>query len=52
MAAKGVDHRAVREYGERFLMDNVKLEFQKWFEDLYAVYESTVSDKMGWHRLR
>lgn len=49
--AKDINHKVVREYGERFLMDNVKWEFQKWFDDLYNVYESTVSDKKGWHRL-
>jgi glycosyltransferase involved in cell wall biosynthesis len=49
--AVNADHKMVRQYGERFLMDNVKHEFQKWFEDLYAVYESTISEKKGWHRL-
>jgi glycosyltransferase involved in cell wall biosynthesis len=48
--AKGVDHTKVREYGERFLMDSVKLEFEKWFLDLYQVYLSTLNkDIKGWH---
>ncbi len=50
--AKDVNHHYIREYAERFLMDNVKWEFQKWFEDLYCVFESTISDKKGWHRIR
>ena len=51
--AKGVDHTKVRKYAERFLMDNVKWEFQKWFEDLYDLYESAhISGKKGWHRLK
>lgn len=50
--AKSVDHRSVRQYAERFLMDNVKHEFQKWFRDLYNWYESSVDDsKKGWSRL-
>jgi len=49
--AKDVDPYRIRKYGERFLMDNVKWEFQKWFEDLYEVWESSVdSTKKGWHR--
>lgn len=53
IAAKNVDHKFVREYGERFLMDNVKWEFQKWFDDLYNVYESaTDGTKKGWHRIK
>lgn len=51
--AKDVDHRFVRDYGKRFLMDNVKWEFQKWFDDLYAVWESSVDpDKRGWSRVK
>jgi len=51
--AEEVDHFKVRKYGERFLMDNVKLEFEKWFDDLYQVYESAADNKKkGWHRLK
>ena len=50
--ARKVDPYAVRAYGERFLMENVKWEFQKWFDDLMAVYESaTIPGRKGWHRL-
>lgn len=53
VAAKDVNHKLVREYGERFLMDNVKWEFQKWFDDLYNVYESSIDEtKKGWHRIK
>lgn len=51
-AAKEVDRVAVRKYGERFLMDQVKLDFQKWFDDLYQVYLSaTVPGVKGWHHI-
>ena len=50
--AKEVDHKFIRKYAERFLMDNVKHEFQKWFRDLMNVYQSSVDDsKKGWSRL-
>jgi hypothetical protein len=43
----------VATYGARYLMDNVKLEYQKWFEDLHTVYQSTLDPAVkGWHRLR
>jgi len=46
------DYRKIRKYGERFLMDNVKWEFEKWFRDLMMVYESAIdSTKKGWHRI-
>lgn len=52
LLAKSVNHKEVRKYGERYLMDNVKLDFQKWFEDLYRVYESAhFEGKKGWHWL-
>jgi len=47
-----LDPRVIRRHAERYLMDNVKWEFQKWFDDLYALYESAMdSSKKGWHRL-
>lgn len=50
--AASVDRKQVREYGEAFLMDSVKIQFDKWFNDLYHVYESTVNSKVkAWHRL-
>jgi glycosyltransferase involved in cell wall biosynthesis len=53
IAAKDVVHTAVKQYGDRFLMDNVKHEFNKWFHDLYEVYESVADkNKKAWHRLK
>jgi glycosyltransferase involved in cell wall biosynthesis len=50
--AKDVDHKKIRKYGERFLMDNVKLEFQRWFEDLHQLYRSAYyPGEMGWQWL-
>lgn len=50
--AKNVNHAEIRKYGERYLMDNVKMDFEKWFQDLYRVYESANFDnKKGWHYL-
>lgn len=50
--AKDIDRKKVREYGLRFSMDNVMSEFQKWFEDLMNLYESSVNpQKKGWHRV-
>lgn len=51
-AALKVDPAYIRKYGERFLMDNVAKDYQKWFNDLYNVYESTTDkSKKGWHRI-
>lgn len=49
--AKQVNNKAVHSYAQRFTMNNVKYEYQRWYDDLYALYESTISDKKGWHRL-
>lgn len=47
-----MDRSLVRKRAERFLMDNVKWDFQRWFEDLYMVYESTLGTGLkGWHRI-
>lgn len=46
------DRMFVRDYGQRFLMDNVKWEFEKWWRDLYSVYQSTLSPSvLGWARI-
>jgi len=43
-----IRQRAIMKYS----MDNVKYQFQKWFWDLYFVWESTVDkNKKGWHRI-
>lgn len=36
----------------RYDMECVKWQFQRWFSDLMCLYESTISDAMGWHRIR
>jgi glycosyltransferase involved in cell wall biosynthesis len=49
---KKFNPKTVRESAERYLMDNVKWEYQKWFDDIYCVWESaTDSTKKGWHRI-
>jgi hypothetical protein len=43
----------VRQYGERFLTNTVRYDFQKWFEDLYQVYLSAaVPGTKGWHHIK
>jgi hypothetical protein len=50
--AKDVEHAYVRKYAEQFLMDNVKWEYQQWFDDLYNLYEGAVNPgKKGWYKL-
>ncbi len=49
--AKKCDPNFIKDYATRFLMDNVKLEYQRWFEDLYQVYRSTDGKTPGWHYL-
>lgn len=55
-AARSVDNlnpHTIRQHAERYLMKNVKWEFQKWFDDLYHLYESARDNtKKGWHRVR
>lgn len=49
---KPEDYKLIRKRAERFDMNNVKYEYQKWFDDLYNVYESTKdTTKQGWHRV-
>lgn len=46
------DYQAIRQYAvDTFSMDVIKYQYQKWFDDLHNVYESTVSEKKGWHRV-
>jgi glycosyltransferase involved in cell wall biosynthesis len=48
----GVDVRFIREYAERFTMDRVALDYERWFEDLYQLYLSTKNPTVkGWHHL-
>lgn len=51
-ASNYVSHEAIRSYATRYTMDNVKHEFQSWFDSLYNVYESAIDNtKKGWHRI-
>lgn len=53
MHAHELDPWTIRQHALRYAMDNVRWEFQRWFEDLYMVYESINSPGMlGWNRLR
>jgi glycosyltransferase involved in cell wall biosynthesis len=46
------DYHEIRKYAERFLVENVKLEYQTWFEQLYQVFESTKDPSVkAWSRL-
>ncbi len=55
-AAKKVEAlspRKIREYATKFTMNSVSLKYEKWFQDLYKVYESIVDkDKKAWHYLK
>jgi len=55
-AAKHVDEldpHVIRKHAERYLTDNVKWEYERWFNDLYQLYLSaTVEGAKGWHHLR
>lgn len=33
-----LDPKKIRKHAERYLMDNVKLEYQAWFDQLYSLY--------------
>lgn len=46
--ASKLDRYTVRQTAERFLMDNVQLDLNKWFFDLYYLYLSTVSEEKAW----
>lgn len=47
-----VDVRFIREYAERFTMDRVYLDYERWFDDLYQQYLSTTDPSIkGWHFL-
>jgi len=48
-AAKSLDRSKVRFEAERYLTDNVKDEFQNWFEDLYRLWMSAhIPGQKGW----
>jgi glycosyltransferase involved in cell wall biosynthesis len=54
-AVGDLDPLEIRQHAERYLTDNVRWEFQKWWDDLYRVYESIGKPKgtsWGWNYLR
>lgn len=56
-AARNIDRiepKNCRDYAmQNFSMDQVKWQFEQWFQDLYDLYESaTQPGKLGWHRIR
>jgi glycosyltransferase involved in cell wall biosynthesis len=47
-----IDVRFIAEYAQRFTMDRVYLDYEKWFNDLYQLYLSAVDPKVkGWHHI-
>ncbi len=49
--APGLNRIGVAKLAEKYLMDNVVYLYLQWFDELHNVWESTISDKKGWHRL-
>lgn len=48
-----LDPATIRASAEKYLMDNVQWEFQRWFDDLYNLYESARDGTpTGWNRIR
>lgn len=50
-----LDPFVIRKHAERYLMDNVRWEFHKWFGDLYELYRSRHKPggtKWGWYYLQ
>lgn len=45
-----LDPYVIRKHAERYLMENVKWEFQKWFDDCHQLFLSTQDSSIkGWH---
>lgn len=40
-----LDRMVIRKHAERYLMENIKWEYQKWFDDLYDFYLGMMSGK-------
>lgn len=45
-------YRTVRKRAERYLMENVRWDYQKWFDDLHQLYLSTDGRTKGWSYIR
>ncbi len=49
-AVGDLDPHEIRRHAERYLMDNVKMEFQRWFDDLFRLFLSAMNPGLqGWH---
>lgn len=45
-----LDPKIVRKSAERFTLDSVSKQYEKWFKDLYQLYRSTLgTGEKGWH---
>jgi len=45
-----LDPHEIRRHAERYLMDNVRWKFQRWFDDLYQLRLSAIDSSVrGWH---
>ena len=52
-AVKNLNPHEVRAHAEKYLMDNVRWEFERWFDDLHQLYLSTLGTGIkGWHHIR
>src|SRR5258706_987353 len=47
-----LDRGLVRANAERYLTDNVKWEYEKWWSDLYDVYLSSIGKSLGWGEVK
>ena len=45
---KDLDNKAIRKHAEQYLTDNVKMQYEKWFQELYSVYLSTINPDEGY----
>jgi len=54
-ASKLVDElnpKVIRSYAKKFGLNSVRLEYERWFQDLYRLYESVKDpNKKAWHHL-
>lgn len=52
-AADNLNPKTIHQHAERYLMDNVRWDFQRWFNDLYQLYLSAQDPTVkGWHYLK
>jgi len=50
---KSLDPKVVRDTANRFTLEEVSKQYQKWFDDLHQLYLSSVDDNVkGWHYVK